>query len=148
MATLQELIKSTVKFKSTLFTSSDRITTKAVKITRQAGVRTVLFSGQSVDSESSGGRSVQVNFIVPRGVDVKTYVPSISDDRVQVRSSSPWYRFAFQYNNQKIGAHFGRVHSFTVKGTGRPVNPDNYPGLDKHLIGFVRALHGEGLIRD
>jgi len=98
------------------------------------------------DRHSPSGRTAQMQFVLPKDVKIEDYRPSISKDRVLVRCSSPWYKYAFGYNNARIKAQFGRISEFTVLGTGRPVNPKNYPGLDKHLIAMTRALKDERLI--
>lgn len=156
MATLIELIKSTQKFKKQLFISADRIRVHRVNTTKSAGVRNILYSAVTRDVEpdakhattSGSGRSCQLQFTVPKGADFENYIPSIANDPVRVRSSSPWYKFAFAYPNKDIGAHFGRISPFTVKGTGKPVNPDRMPGLDKHLIGMIKILKNSGKLRD
>lgn len=146
MTTLRELIQSTQRFKPKLFANANSVEIKQTKITRARGVRTVLFSSVTKD-QGNPGRTAQIMFVASKGTDVKNYAPSISKDKALVRSSSPWYRYAFQYNNQRVKAQYGRIKPFEVLGTGRPVNPGNYPGLDKHLIALVRALQQHKLIR-
>ena len=140
MATLKDLIVSTNRFKPILFRNAENIKVERLNISRNIGTRTVMFSAITRDLGDNKARTTQMQFITPKGTDVSEYVPSIARDRVQVRSSSPWYKFAFGYNNKRIGAQFGVLSKFTVKGTGRPVNPDNYPGLDKHLIALTEFL--------
>ena len=154
MTTLIELINSTQKFKPVLFGHANSVEVQQTKITRARGVRTVLFSCITQDkgdpkiahTKNQRRRSL-IMFVAPPGTDVKNYAPSISKDKVLVRSSSPWYRYAFQYNNKRVKAQYGSINPFEVLGTGRPINPKNYPGLDKHLIGLVRALKSNKLIR-
>ena len=154
MATLIDLINSTEKFKPNLFAHANSVEVQQTKITRARGVRTVHFSCVTQDKgdpkrahTKNQRRITHIMFVADRGVDVKNYAPSISKDKVLVRSSSPWYRYAFQYNNKKIKAQYGSIKPFEVLGTGRPINPMNYPGLDKHLIALVRALKSNKLIR-
>lgn len=147
MATLQDLIRSTRDFKPALFDNAQGVYVDQLNISRSKGTNTILFTATTRDSDKNKGRTAQMQFVVPSDVDLEDYKPSISQDRVLVRSSSPWYKFAFGYNNKDIGAHFGKVSQFTVKGTGRPVNPRNKPGLDKHLIAMMNTLKDEGLIR-
>ena len=154
---LQDLIASTKKFKPDLFINANRIPkVDSLKITRFVGTRSILYSAMTRDvegpaahsSSSNKPRSVQIQFTVPKGEDVKSYTPSIKNDRVLVRSESPYYRFAFQYNNKKNKAHFGKIKPFKVKGTGKPINPENYPGIDKHLIALTKAMQDNKLIKE
>lgn len=149
MATLRQLLQSTQRFKPALFINADTVSVQSLTITRSKGVRTILFSAQTKDTDSPSGRTAQMQFVIPKEEveNIEDYKPSISKDRVLVRTSSPWYRFAFQYNNQRLKAQFGKIKPFTVSGKGRPVNPKNQPGLDKHLIALLRALKDEGLVR-
>ena len=152
--TLNDLVKSTHDFKPSFFFTADRVNIDQTKITRNRGVRTILYSGISrdyaanTDKEPYKTRTVQIQFSMPRGVDVEDYVPSAENDVVTVRSSSPGYKFHFQYSNKARGAQFGSVSPFTVSGKGRPVNPKNYPGCDKHILAYAKALSENGLIRD
>ena len=152
--TLNDLVNSTHEFKPALFFTADRVNIDQTKITKNRGVRTILYSGITRDyaantkGEPYKTRSTQIQFTMPRGVDVSDYVPSAENDIVHVRSSSPFYKFAFGFNNKRDGAHFGTVSSFTVKGTGKPINPKNFNGLDKHLLAYSKALAENGLIRD
>ena len=78
MPSIQQLITSTSKFKSKLLDNAFNVKVISVNVTRMEGTRTILFSGVTKDSESLAGRTVQLQFIVPKGEDVQTYVPSIS----------------------------------------------------------------------
>lgn len=147
MATLQQLIRSTQRFKPVLFDNARSVNITQLNVTRFVGVRQVMFTAINSDPETNTRRTAQMQFTVPKGEDANSYVPKIAKDSVRVRSSSPWYKFAFGFNNQRIGAQFGRVSKFTVKGTGRPVNPGNVPGIDKHLIALTRELIRRKLIK-
>ena len=149
--TLQSLISSTRDFKPVLFQNATTVSVQSVNITRQnltPSTARILFSGVTKDTESPSGRRVQMQFIISgkAATDIEEYVPSMTGDKVQVRSTSPFYKYAFSYNNKNEDAHFGRAMPFRVKGTGRPVNPKNFPGLDKHLLAFANTLENEGLI--
>lgn len=148
MATLSDLIRNTEKYKPLLFINADRIRIERINITRSQGTRSILFSTVTKDTEHNHGRKTQMMFIVPPGVDVKDYKPSIEDDRVLVRTASPFFKFAYGYNLKRDGALFGKVSQFTVKGTGKPINPKNISGLDKHLISLGRYLRDSNLIRN
>ena len=140
--TVDYLLKQTKKFKAHLFTNAQTVTMQNLKVTNWKGTRTKLFSGTMQDRVKTGStRNAYVFFTVPKDVDMDHYKPSMSKDLVRVRSTSPFYRYAFQYNNKRIKAHYGPVKDFSVKGTGRPTNPKNFPGLDKHLIAFINVLH-------
>ena len=147
MATIQDLLSSTQKFKPKLFKNARGPKLVTLRITRFKGTRTLLFTGTSKDPATQNLRTVQMQFVAPPDVDIQEFRPSIFKDRVLVRCSSPWYKYAFGYNNKRIKAQFGRVSTFRVKGTGRPVNPKNFPGVDKHLISMIRALIATGSIR-
>ena len=141
MVTLEELINITNEFKPVLFVNAERLSADSLKITRFAGVRRISFTAHTVDKIKTGNvRVSQIHFIIPKGENVNTYIPDIRTDRVLVRSASPWYKYAFGYNNQRVKAHFGTLSKFTVKGTGGSINPRDYPGLDKHLLFLTKYL--------
>ena len=112
------------------------------KIRESVGTRTWMWSGHVRSLDSRRASSVQLVFVVPEG----GMKPSASRDRCLVRSSSPAYRFALQGANKAVGAQFGSVNPFVVKGTGRPQNPENKPGTDKHTLAVVEYLAERNLI--
>lgn len=138
MPTLAEMVALTQDYKPVLFSNAENVSVVQINRSVFIGMKSVVFSGTTKDSESPDGRTIQMMFVLKNMVE--PYLPSITKDRVLVRSSSPFYRYAFQYNNKRVGAHLGALSPFTVLGTGRPINPLNYPGLDKHLLGLVRNL--------
>jgi hypothetical protein len=146
MPTLMNLIESTQTFKPVLFINADRVYIEQLNISRSKGTHTILFSAISKDRDSPAGRTCQIQMVCPKHVNIEQYRPSIAKDRALVRSSSPWYKYAFGYNNKLRSAHFGTVSEFKVTGTGHPINPLRYPGLDKHLIALIRALRDNKLI--
>ena len=135
------------KRRPTLFVNSQRVGIEEVKIARWRGTRLVLFSAITKDSDSPTARSTQMAFVAPKGVDIAQYAPRMTKDRCLVRSSSPWYRYCFQYANRLHKAQYGRINPFQVKGTGKPINTRMIPGLDKHLLALARGLQQHGLIR-
>ena len=148
--TLQELIDNLEEWKPHLAVRGDRVDIQQVKVTRSVGTRTILFSGISRDREMGVehiGRTVQMQFLAPPGVDVTNHVPSITEDRVYVRSSSPWFKYALAYPLKDAGALFGRVSPFQVKGTGKPVNEKRIAAIDKHLLALTKALLSDRLIQ-
>lgn len=153
MPTFTDLLRTGRRHTQAPFRNSRNVAIETVRVTRSVGTRTILFTGTSYDPNTeTGGCAIQMQFVVPKeaAIDERTmkeYKPSLSKDRILVRSSCPWYKFAYGYNNAREKAHFGRVSQFQVQGTGRPVNPRNFAGLDKHLIALGRALQDEGLVR-
>ncbi len=128
-----------------------RIKVRQVTTTINRKRGTVLFTVISYDPDPrfKNPRAVQILFynISPERMAKEKVVPLMWKDPVRVRSQSPFYKFCFQYPNLKNGALFGPPRRFTVKGTGRPVNPRNMPGLDKHLLASLAFLKARGLVR-
>lgn len=130
--------------------SGPRIQIVQNHITRDPDKGTVLFSliTKDPDPRFQNARAVQILFHGLTRDRVLGKSPLIMwKDKVRVRSQSPFYKFCFQYPNMKSGALFGPPRRFKVKGTGRPVNPENLPGLDKHLLGALRHLKAKGYIK-
>lgn len=151
MATLQSLTNSTRSYKPILFQNARSVRVETIKVTTSFGTRTKFFSTTTRDptAKSGVGRRCQIAFVYPSGTtkeELEACVPIFSKTRALVRSGSPFYKFAFGYNNRRIGAHQGTLSTFSRKGTRPPINPKNSPGLDKHLIGLVDQLIKRKLI--
>jgi len=174
MKTVRQLLRSTEEFKPILFENAYGIDIESLKTSVSRGTKSILHvlvtrdqvhkqtkfplnrkrdiplgttyakASRKYRDHDKGpiahGRSVQVQFVT----DLE--VPNL-DSRILVRSSSPGYKYHFQYPNKKVQCHWGAISPFKVKGTGRPVNPKNYPGLDKHLIAVLRYMYKTGLLR-
>lgn len=69
-------------------------------------------------------------------------------DPVKVRCSCSDYRFTWAFSNKMEGSFTGeKFPVYVPTGTRPPRNPDNLPGLCKHLIGAFRVLKDIGYLR-
>jgi hypothetical protein len=67
---------------------------------------------------------------------------------IAVRCSCQDYRFTWARANQLAGAFTGpKFPAVKVKGTRGPRNPQNMPGVCKHLMGVFKELKDKGYIR-
>ena len=61
---------------------------------------------------------------------------------VQISCTCENYMYTFAYANAAVGSHYGPLPQFTVKGTGRPRNPQRIPGMCKHIMNAINGLYG------
>lgn len=67
--------------------------------------------------------------------------------RVQVRCSCPDYRWTFAYPNGLKGSLHGKPFPpYTPTGMREPRNPEQIPGLCKHLLRLVATLKRKGFL--
>jgi hypothetical protein len=77
------------------------------------------------------------------------YIKKLSQDHiVSVRCACQDYRFTWARANSYVGSFAGRdFPPVVVQGLRKPRNPDNIPGVCKHLLGVFRQLKTDGYIR-
>lgn len=61
---------------------------------------------------------------------------------VQISCDCENYIYTYAYSNAAVGSHYGPLPQFTVKGTGRPKNPQHIPGMCKHTMNAINGLYG------
>lgn len=147
--TLSELYQSTKRLKAGLIDSSKYVNISSFNVTVDTRKGLKVFSAIAKDAKSNTRRQVVMAF-TPQDdsdlVDLTAFVPNFKYDQVKVSSGSPWYKFTLQNANKKVRAHFGPIERYSVKGTGRSQNSKGIPGMDKHLLAFMRELISNRLV--
>lgn len=74
--------------------------------------------------------------------------PGLDENDVLLRCQCPDFRFRFSYALKKEKALSGQLISYKKKTDREPLNPENIPGMCKHLYNFTKALIQKGYIKD
>ena len=115
------------------------------KVTKKVGTRSVKMTAEVMSQQMDKSYTVIIDFYnVGEGE-----LPSLSKNPIRCRCSCAAYYFWFSYANKISSALSGR--SFTpyipVQNPKRivpPRNPNNYPGMCKHLIALGKGIVNSG----
>lgn len=145
--TLKDLIDSTPKVLPDAVNSGRSILIENFKQVVMKGTQSHQFSCQtrSVDSDSHYNTQITIYKVVDG------QKPHYAKNPCRVFCSCQAYYFYFSYANWKADCHLGRkARPYTpVPNPKRhvpPRNPDNVPGMCKHLVGLTLALSDSGYV--
>jgi len=74
--------------------------------------------------------------------------PILDKNDVSIRCGCKDHQHRFSYANKKQKALFGNLIKYVKKTNRPPLNPDNIPGMCKHLKNFTLALIQQGFIEE
>lgn len=75
--------------------------------------------------------------------------PDLSKNDISVRCACPSYRFRFDHANRSSKASVGAKFPKYIKKTNRPpLNPDDTPGLCKHIMEAMDYLIYNGFVHE
>lgn len=163
-ATLKDLADGTGRFRHSPSEYPQAKFVNIDKIVPSLGVRTLTFFGnipsftrreaaynQTILFKNVKFADTQIdkNYVqIPDNEDIWYEKPKLDGNEVSVRCGCQDYRFRFMYANKLDRALFGNLISYTKKTDRPPLNPDNIPGLCKHIKNFTLALIQKGYIQD
>ena len=153
--TLIELMRGTIKVLPVAYQNrlQDGLKLEAIKVTNRVGVKSRIVSATVRSSTGRGAYNCIIAF--DKLQDPERDMPTMVDTPVRVRSSDPSFYFYFAYPLLKIGALYGgRLKPYEPvpdsqrqRAPGPPKNPDQLPGMSKHLWFMVEILKAEGLLK-
>jgi hypothetical protein len=153
----EDLVKNTPKVsKGTTNNVDQSARVRLNDIVLQKGVRTETFYLEVGSSSKGSSYGVMIMF---KGIDDHQGLseeeiamglkpkPSLSKNDIAVRCNCPSYRFRFDYANRgakaATGAKFPAYHKLTNRA---PNNPDNIPGVCKHIMEAMDYLISNGFV--
>jgi len=98
----------------------------------------ILFTGVNYNEEGP----IQIEY---NGRPYQFNPPSIEDSDVRVRCGCGDFKWRFNYYDHVDQSLYGRVRA-PYEGQGAPANPQEMPGMCKHLMKLAQILREEGLI--
>lgn len=115
------------------------------KVTKMIGTRSVKMTAEIMSQDMDKSYTVIMDFYNVG----ENELPSLSKNPVRARCSCAAYYFWFSYANKLHSALSGRTFTPYVpvqnpKRIVPPRNPNNYPGLCKHLIAFGKGIVNSG----
>lgn len=97
----------------------------------------------------------RVNYHPQNGIEIRatdglTYVfeqLSLGDTDVVLRCNCPDFRYRFAFYDHVDKSLYGRLpKKYVANGNGQPANPEEMPGMCKHLMKFSEVLRESGII--
>jgi hypothetical protein len=169
---LGELVYSTINFEDVMRAKANRndnagtVDIYNVEVDGAVGVKTLTFRSEGVGRQSpilpSRWRQIIIahgvefskekdgQFIIPVDVDGKAYYAhrlTEMETPVRVRCSCPDFLHRFAYPDFGEKSLQGRPKPYTRKTTTYPpVNPNNIPGLCKHILALTSLINNSGFI--
>lgn len=145
--TLAELMEGAKKVQPGIESKADSVKIDLKDVYTWKGTNSKLFSGDTLKEYKP-----KIRFYGIKEDDV----PNARKTKVRVDCNCKSYYHYFSYPNWKAGAHEGKKDTTYVpvepekrkRAPGPPKNPEETPGMCKHLLKFAESLIDSGYVED
>lgn len=164
--TIKDVMDGTAKFRHMVNYYPQGKFVNINKITPSIGVKTLAFYGEhpSFTRSTAGYNQTivfkNITFVEEEPeIDINDYYhleangvwykkPDLDGNDILFRCGCPDFRFRFSLALKKNKALFGNLIPYKKKTNRPPLNPDDIPGMCKHLYNFTKALIQKEYIND